>query len=132
MSIMHYPSMQELADTDTMNASWWASVARSLDEFDEQLTSDRAADCGPGGALIDAVTRQPSLANDAAKLSDDHDRLIERARRLRRLVATVAGDDRMVVPVAAELASLAEAHERYRRRVRSLLWDSFVRDLGGE
>jgi hypothetical protein len=38
----------------------------------------------------------------------------------------------MVVPVAAELASLAEAHERYRRRVRSLLWDSFVRDLGGE
>jgi len=72
------------------------------------------------------------LANDASKLTDDHDRLVERARRLRRLVATVAGDDRMTVPVAAELASLAEAHERYRRRVRSLLWDSFVRDLGGE
>lgn len=132
MTITHYPSMQELASTGLRNASWWASVARSLDEFDEQLERDRVADFGPRGAFVDAISRQPSLANEASRLQDDHDQLVERARRLRQLVATVAGDDRMATPVSAQLATLVGAQERYRRRVRALLWDSFVRDHGGE
>ena len=132
MTVTHYPSLESLACDDVRNPSWWASVARSLDELDVRLQSDAAADEGPSGAFADAVSRDPSLANDARRLLDDHRRLTERARRLRRLVATVAGDERQISAVAGELSALATAEQRYQQRSRSLYWDSFARDLGGE
>lgn len=132
MTITHYSSLETLADTQEISGAWWVSVARALDDLDERLAEDIAEDEGPRGALVEAVDREPSLANDATRLVADHDRLIERARRLRRLVAQVAGDHRQASAVAAELATLAEAEERYRRRSRTVFWDSFSRDIGGE
>lgn len=132
MTVTHYPSLESLASTDVRNPSWWASVARSLDELDVRLQSDAAADEGPSGAFADSVSRDPSLANDARRLMDDHRLITERARRLRRLVATVAGDGRQAAAVAGELSLLAAAEQRYQERSRALFWDSFARDLGGE
>lgn len=132
MSIAYHSSLEALAAREHRNASWWASVARALDDLDERLARDDAADDGPAGAFAEAVTRQPSLANEAARLRGDHARLTERARRLRRLVAMVAGDDREAAAVARELADLAAAEDRHQQRSRALFWDSFVRDIGGE
>jgi hypothetical protein len=132
MTVMHYPSLQTLAGTDHRKASWWAAVARALDELDERLAEDAAVDHGPTGAFVEAVTRQPSLSNDATRLRDDHARLTERVRRLRRLVAEVAGDEGEARGVASELAALASAEDRHQQRSRSLFWDSFTRDIGGE
>lgn len=132
MTVTHYPSLEALAGTDPRNASWWAAVARALDDLDDRLARDAAVDDGPSGALVDAVTRQPSLSNDASRLRADHARLMERARRLRRLVAQVAGDDRQAPAVARELSELAAAEDRHQERSRSLFWESFARDIGGE
>lgn len=132
MSIAHYPSLKSLASMDYRNASWWASVARALDHLDERLVQDALTDEGPQGAFIEAVTREPSLANEANRLRDDHVRLVERVRRLRGLVAQVAGEKQAAPSVAAELAALAAAEDRHQRRSRSLFWDSFTRDIGGE
>jgi hypothetical protein len=132
MSVTHYSSLEILAATHHRNASWWASVARALDDLDERLAQDAAIDEGPTGAFADSVTRQPSLSNDATRLRSDHARLTERARRLRRLVAQVAGDDREAPAVAGELAALAAAEDRHQQRSRALFWDSFARDIGGE
>ncbi len=67
---------------------------------------DTAVDEGPAGAFADAVSREPSLSNGTTRLAADHARLVERARRLRRLVAQVAGDPSQAPAVAAELATL--------------------------
>ena len=131
MSVTYYSSLEILAATDHRNASWWASVARALDDLDERLAQDAAGDEGPTGAFVDSVTRQPSLSNDAIRLRDDHARLTERARR-RRLVVQVAGDDREAPAVAGELAALAAAEDRHQQRSRPLFWDSFPRDIGRE
>ena len=130
MSVTHYSSLEILAATDQQNASSWASVARALNDLDERLAKDTAGDEGPTGALVDSVTRQPSLPNDATRLRDDHARLTERARS--RLVAQVAEDDREAPAVAGELAALAAAEDRHQLRSRALFWDSFPRDIGGE
>lgn len=132
MSVTHFPTLESLAGTDHRTASWWASVARALDDMDERLAQDAVVDEGPVGALVDAVTRQPALSNEAMRLRDDHARLTERARRLRRLVADAAGDDSQAPSVADELAALAQAEDRHQQRSRSLFWDSFTRDIGGE
>lgn len=132
MSVTNYSSLETLAATDHRNAAWWASVARALDDLDERLAQDAAVDEGPTGAFVESVIREPSLSNDATRLSDDHARLTERARRLRRLVAQVAGDDREAPAVAGELAALAAAEDRHQQRARALFWDSFARDIGGE
>ena len=130
MSVTHYSSLEILAATDHQSASWWASLARALDDLDERLAQDAAGDEGPTGAFVDSVTRQPSLSNDATRLRDEHARLTERARR--RLVAQVAEDDREAPAVAGELAALAAAEDRLQQRSRALFWDSFPRDIGGE
>lgn len=132
MTVTYYLSLESLAGTDHRNASWWASVARALDDLDDRITQDAAVDDGRTGAFVEAIKRQPSLSNDATRLRDDHARLAERARRLRRLVAQVAGDDQAASAVARELAVLAAAEERHQRRSRTLFWDSFTRDIGGE
>ena len=137
MTVTHYSSLATLAGTDHRDGTyrggaWWASVARALDDLDERLAQDAMVDAGPAGALVDAVDREPSLSNDALRLIDDHARLAERARRLRRQVAAVAGDQAAAPAVAAELAALAAAEDRYQQRSRALFWDSFARDIGGE
>lgn len=132
MTITHYPTLESLASDEVRSPSWWAAVARSLDELEARLRQDAAADAGPAGAFVDAVGRDPSLSNDARRLEGDHERLMERARRLRILVASVAGDARQEEPVAQELPALASAELRYQQRARALVWDSFARDLGGE
>jgi hypothetical protein len=132
MTITHYSSLETLADTQEPSGAWWVSVARALDDLDERLAEDTAEDEGPRGAFVEAVDRDPSLANDTTRLVADHARLVERARRLRRLVAQVAGDHREAPAVAAELATLAEAEGKYRLRSRAVFWDSFSRDIGGE
>ncbi len=132
MTVTHYPSLGILAYTDHRNASWWASVARALDDLDVRLAQDVAVDEGTTGAFAEEVSRQSALANEAVRLRDDHAGLTERARRLRRLVAQVAGDDREAAAVAGELAALAVAKERHQQRSRSLFWDLFTRDIGGE
>ena len=132
MSVTHYSSLETLAETIEPSGAWWVSVARALDDLDERLAEDAAVDEGPSGAFVDAVSRAPSLANDTTRLVADHERLVQRARRLRRLVAQVAGDHRQAPAVAAELATLADAEDTYRRRSRSVFWDSFSRDIGGE
>ncbi len=132
MTVTHYSSLETLAGTSEPSGAWWVSVARALDDLDERLAEDALADEGPTGAFTQAVTRAPSLANDATRLVADHARLVDRARRLRRLVAQVAGDQREAASVAAELTALAEEEARYRRRSRTVFWDSFSRDIGGE
>lgn len=132
MTITHYSSLETLAGTQEPSGAWWVSVARALDDLDERLAEDTAVDEGPAGAFVDAVTRDPSLSNDTTRLVADHARLVERARRLRRLVAQVAGDAQQAPAVADELATLAMAEDRYRQRSRSVFWDSFSRDIGGE
>ena len=132
MTVTHYPSLESLAGSDYRNASWWASVARALDDLDDRLAQDAAIDDGPTGAFVDAITREPSLSNEAARLRVDHARLVDRARQLRRDVARVAGDEREASAVAEGLAAIAAAEDRHRRRSRSLFWDSFTRDIGGE
>jgi erythromycin esterase-like protein len=132
MTVTHYSSLETLAGTHEPSGAWWVAVARALDDLDERLAEDTAVDEGPTGAFVDAVTRQPSLSNDTTRLAADHARLIERARCLRRLVAEVAGDPGQASAVAAELAGLAAAEERYRQRSRAVFWDSFSRDIGGE
>jgi hypothetical protein len=132
MTVTHYSSLETLAGTYESTGAWWVSVARALDDLDERLAEDTAVDGGPAGAFVDAVSRQPSLSNDTRRLSADHARLIERARQLRRHVADVAGDAEQAPAVAAELATLAEAEARYRQKSRTVFWDSFSRDIGGE
>jgi DNA-binding transcriptional ArsR family regulator len=132
MSVAHYDSLETLAGADQTTASWWASVARALDDLHERLSSGAAVEDGPMGALAEAVIRQPALSNHATRLREDHARLAERTRRLRRHVAQVAGDEREAPPVARELAALAAAEARQEQRSRSLLWDSLTRDIGGE
>ncbi len=132
MTVTHYSSLETLAGTYESSGAWWVSVARALDDLDERLAEDTAVDAGPAGAFVDAVSRQPSLSNDTTRLIADHTRLIEQARQLRRHVAQVAGDAEQAPAVAAELATLAEAEDRYRRKSRTVFWDSFSRDIGGE
>jgi hypothetical protein len=132
MTVTYHPSLETLAGTDDRSATWWASVARALDDLDERLAEDAAVDDGPTGAFVEAVTRQPALSNGANRLRDDHAQLAERARRLRGRVAQVAGDDREAPAVARELAALAAAEDRHQQRSRTLFWDSFTRDFGGE
>jgi hypothetical protein len=132
MTVTYYSSLETLAGTTEPSAAWWVAVAHALDDLDERLAQDVAVDEGPAGAFVDAVSRDPSLANDTTRLVADHSRLTERARRLRRIVAQVAGDARQAPAVAAELATLADAEDRYRQRSRAVFWDSFSRDIGGE
>jgi hypothetical protein len=132
MTVTHYSSLETLAGTYESSGAWWVAVARALDDLDERLAEDTAVDGGPAGAFVDAVSRQPSLSNDTTRLIADHTRLIEQARQLRRHVAQVAGDAEQAPAVAAELATLAEAEDRYRRKSRTVFWDSFSRDIGGE
>lgn len=132
MTVTHYSSLETLAGAHEPSGAWWVSVARALDDLDERLAEDTAVDEGPTGAFVDAVSREPSLSNGTRRLVADHDRLVDRARRLRRLVAKVAGDPRQAPAVSAELATLADAEDRYRERSRAVFWDSFSRDIGGE
>lgn len=133
MTVTHYSSLATLAETESSSAAtWWPTVARALDALDERLAEDSTVDDGPAGAFHDAISREPALANQAARLSADRQRLVDRARQVRRLVAQVAGDSRQAQAISAELALLARAESRYRRRSRGLFWDSFTRDIGGE
>jgi hypothetical protein len=132
MTVTYYSSLGTLAGTIEPSGAWWVSVARALDDLSERLVEDIAVDGGPTGAFADAVGREPSLANDTMRLAADHARLVERARRLRRFVAQIAGDSQQAPAVAAELATLAEAEDKYRERSRAVFWDSFSRDIGGE
>ena len=132
MTATYFSSLETLADTATPSGTWWLAVARALDELDERLAQDSAVDDGPSGAFRDAVGRAPALANEATRLTADRLRLVERARRLRRVVAMVAGDHSHADAVSGELEVLARAESRYRRRSRGLFWESFTRDIGGE
>lgn len=132
MSVTHYSSLEALAEIETPTATWWLSVARALDDLDERLAEDAVDDGGPTGSFTEAVSRAPALASATARLTADHSRLADRVVRLRRLVAQVAGDARQAPAVSAELATLAQAEQNYRRRSRMVFWDSFTRDIGGE
>ncbi len=132
MSIAHSTSLAALADTGGPSAAWWAAVARALDSLDERLSEDAIADDGPAGSFAQAVWRAPVLANAVAKLRAERGRLADRVRGLRRTVATAAGDGDQVGAVSAEVGALAAAEDRYRRRSRELVWESFTRDIGGE
>ena len=132
MTVMHPTTLETLAAQAYRSASWWASAARALDELDERLCQDACVDSGPAGAFADAISRQPALSNDVARLVDDRDRLYRRMRLLRQLVSEVAGDEHQVSAVANELAELAAGEERYLRRSGDIIWESFLRDIGGE
>lgn len=131
MSTVHVTMSAVMAGT-TPRATWWVAVARSLDALDDRLCEDAIADDGPRGSFAQAVWRAPVLANTATRLRTERNRLVERARGLRRIVASAAGDDRQVEFVAAEVDSIAAAEDRYRRQSRELVWESFARDIGGE
>jgi hypothetical protein len=103
MTAGHYPSLETLARTGYRRASWWASVARALDDLDDRVRQEAAL--------------QPS--DHALRLQDDRTRLTERARRLRRIVAQVAGDPRQAAAVAGELSALSEAEDRCRHQATS-------------
>ena len=132
MTIAHHTVIFDLAHADDRSATWWAAVARALDELDERLALDALEDDGPEGAFGASVERAPSLANEVTRLRADRNRLIERARRLRGVVATVAGDALQIPAVAGELAVIDAAESRYAERSRAVFWDSFSRDIGGE
>ena len=132
MTVAHDSTRQALVGMQGSVGLSWASVALALAALDERLARDRAVDEGPAGAFLEAVTREPSLSNETKRLVADRARLTERVRRLRLYVAQVAGDPRQVPPVTEELAALAAAEDRCRRRSRAVFWDSFTRDIGGE
>jgi hypothetical protein len=132
MTIAHHSDITDLAHADDRSASWWAAVARTLDRMDERLRQDSTEDDGRDGAFAASVERAPSLANEVTRLRADRNRLIDRARTLRRFVATVAGDAAEIPAVTGELDVLAAAETRYRERSRAVFWDSFSRDIGGE
>jgi hypothetical protein len=132
MTIAHHSALFDLAHADDRSATWWMAVARALDDLDERLALDAEEDDGPEGAFDASVERAPSLANEVTRLRADRIRLIERARRLRRVVAMVAGDPTQIPPVTGELEVLSAAEGRYRERSRAVFWDSFTRDIGGE
>ncbi len=132
MSTTYYSSLETLADAPAATGVWWSSVARALDDLDERLAHEALIDEGPDGALEEAVAREPSLSNRATEAGKELSALVEKSRELRRIVASSAGDPEQVAVVAAELMALAEAEGRYRRRVRSVVWDSLTRDIGGE
>lgn len=131
MSDIYAPSLADLADTPMDAGIWWLSVARALDALDERLADDAAADEGPSGTFDEVVRREPSLSNPAQQVAADRVRLIDRARRLRHVVSSAAGDPRRVPDVSGELATLAHAERRYRERGRALVWDAYNRDIGG-
>lgn len=132
MSLTYSASLTSLADTGAPNATWWVAVARALDALDERLAQDAVDDDGPSGAFAQAVSQAPALANTVTRLRTERSRLVERARRVRRLVAEIAGDRAQARVVCAEIDELATGEATYRRRSREVVWDSFARDLGGE
>jgi hypothetical protein len=132
MTTTYYSSLAALAEEPSASAVWWTSVARALDELSERLNLEALVDEGPEGALDEAVSREPSLSNRATKASRDLATLMEHTREVRRLVTREAGNPDHVADVAAQLLVLARAEEDYRRHVRSVVWDSLTRDIGGE
>jgi len=132
MTITHYSSLETLAATEFRTSSWWASIARALDDPEERPAQGATIDNGATGAIVDAVNRQPSLSNQAVRLRDDQARMPEILRQLHRLVAELAGDDGEATHVAEEWAVLALADERHQQRSWALYWESFTRDIGGE
>lgn len=130
MTVTHYPSLEALAGTDYRCASWWTSVARALDDLDERLGLEAPADYFRAGRRVEPVMGAPEPSDHTRRLQEDHARLTERARRLRRLVAEVAGDYHQAPAVAGELSALSEAEDRYRNRTALLIWDTPARGRG--
>lgn len=132
MSTTYHSTLASLAESPVASGVWWSAVARSLDELAERLELDAAVDSGPGGALEQAVTDEPTLANRANSAAAQRMALQVRVFELRRLVSSAAGDPDLVEKVATELASISETEVKYQRKVRAVVWDSLTQDIGGE
>lgn len=121
-----------LAAEPSASATWWLSVARSLDALGDRLSMQLAADVGPGGSFADVLWHEPSLSSRVGRVSAQGTKLLERVRTVRRSVSRFAGEPARARDVSAELASIANEERHYSHRVRELFWDAYNRDIGGD
>jgi hypothetical protein len=132
MTTTHHPSLDELATASHRSASWWASVARALDRLDERLDQERPLEARGDGPLVTPAHGAEQASDDTRRRHEDHARLVERARRLRRRVAEVAGDRHQAEAVAGELSLLSVARDRYRHRTASLMGETRATPVGAQ
>jgi hypothetical protein len=110
--------------------SWWASVARLLDEVDERLATDLADQAVKGGALRQALQREPRLHSRLRGVAKQRDHLRERVSRLRASVSRRAGERGAADDLVAELDILLTDEKRHARSVRLVVWDAYTQDIG--
>ncbi|MBI1349504.1 MAG: hypothetical protein GC156_00125 [Actinomycetales bacterium] len=132
MSTTYIPDLGRVASDTRGGGTWWLAASRALDALMDRLRRDELVDDGPSGDFAEAVWAAPDLAPRADRLRRDRAELMDRARRLRQRLSSVAGDPGAVEELAGELSDLARDESRYRHRSIDLVWESVNRDIGGE
>ena len=132
MTALEYTLLADEADTQHTEPSWWSDVYNALSGIVNQLTREADTTEGPGGDLTVAVSRQPSLTRDARILLVERARLLQRAHRLRRVIDFEFGQESQVSAIKHEYRMLTIELDDFHVRTRSLIRDSFSRDIHEE
>ncbi len=108
-------------------ASWWACVARHLDELGEDLAvSDNA------GLVAQVMEDTPELAAGAVRLEHLDDAVRREVSELRLLIAARAGIGSAVAEVQRAIDEVMHRVRTLDRIADDLLLDAYERDYGGE
>ena len=113
-------------------ASWWAELARQLDDLADAVRREP-------GDLVDADGFTEQLRDDAPhlmgrwlRLSAEREGLFDAVTDVRMQVGHHAGDPGAVEVVTGSVRALLSRARRFQERTTEVLLDAYERDLGGE
>jgi hypothetical protein len=124
--------LMQLLEDHRGRASWWAEIARQLDELADAVRLE------PGDLVdVDGFTEQiredaPHLMSRWLRLSTERDGLYDAVTDVRLKVGQDAGDPSAVDTVTRAIRDLLTRARRFQERTTEVLFDAYQRDLGGE
>lgn len=114
-------------DSQTGTATWWACVARHIDELSEELElSDNV------GLVAQVTEDTPELAAGALRLRTLDAQVRSEVAQLRLLVANRAGSFSAVAEVSEAVVETLRRVRTLDRVADDLMLDAYERDFGGE
>lgn len=115
------------ARQDVGSPTWWACLARHLDELRDELATGDVE-----GLAAQITTDAPHLAASAARLPPLEKQVQHELAQLRTLVASTCGSMTAAPPVR-DAVEVALRHVRTLNRMSDdLLLDAYERDFGGQ
>jgi hypothetical protein len=109
--------------------TWWAAIARSVDDLIDAMWAHRALAEG-GDGLRGILEEHPRLAFQVKSLERDHAELGDELGQLRSLIGASMGRPGGVAAVLAAATEVVARIRGHQRRARNLVVEAYQRDLG--